>query len=191
MPQPITNQSMLNLLMRNTNILIIIILSITIPPLAKANQISQTNCSYSIQIETTCAPSAETTDHISLRFSDPTGNLIIVKHLKNPKLIYVPKNGVNKPGGGLQRCSIAMFEASGACMKQSVCALYLKRVGSDGWRPGWVKVFHQEKGGREVQISYNFYFRRFVPQNVWFGFDYCHSRRGGFVPHVTTFGEDD
>ncbi|KAK4835353.1 hypothetical protein QYF36_008756 [Acer negundo] len=131
------------------------------------------------QVETTCAVSAETTDHISLRFSDSKGNLIIVKHLKNPKLIIAPKNGVKKPvgGGGFQRCSTDMFEVNGgACMEQSVCALYLKRVGSDEWRPGWVKVFHQDNGGRQVQVSYTFYFRTFVPENVWFGFDYCHSR---------------
>ncbi|KAI9157565.1 hypothetical protein LWI28_024515 [Acer negundo] len=173
---------MLNLLMKNTNILTIIFIlsTITIPPPSKANQkIPQTNCSYSIQVETTCAVSAETTDHISLRFSDSKGNLIIVKHLKNPKLIIAPKNGVKKPvgGGGFQRCSTDMFEVNGgACMEQSVCALYLKRVGSDEWRPGWVKVFHQDNGGRQVQVSYTFYFRTFVPENVWFGFDYCHSR---------------
>ncbi|KAK2633822.1 hypothetical protein Ddye_028614 [Dipteronia dyeriana] len=46
-----------------------------------------------VQVETTCAYSAKTTDHISLRFSDTKGNLIILKHLKNPKLIIAPKNG--------------------------------------------------------------------------------------------------
>ncbi|KAJ0102133.1 hypothetical protein Patl1_06212 [Pistacia atlantica] len=174
------------------NILFIFILSIiiTIFPLTKANQplnqtslISQGNiCSYSIEIETSCAAAAETTDHISVRFSDSAGNLIIVKHLKNPKLLYAPKNGGKKQGGGLQRCSINMFNANGACMKKSVCALYVKRVGSDEWRPGWIKVVHQEENGRAVPVSYTFYFRKFVPENVWFGFDYCHSRVG-FKPH--------
>ncbi|KAH9703352.1 Deaminated glutathione amidase /cytosolic [Citrus sinensis] len=43
------------------------------------------------KIETTCAPSAETTDRISVRFSDSAGDLIIIKHLKDPKLLYGPK----------------------------------------------------------------------------------------------------
>ncbi|EEF37314.1 conserved hypothetical protein [Ricinus communis] len=149
-------------------------------------------CSYSIEIETTCAPSADTKDHVSARFSDSSGNLIIVKHLKNPKLVY-PPNGLRKQGGvygGFGRCAVDMFEVSGPCMKQSICSLYLKKVGSDNWRPGWVKVLHQEgSNGHLVQVSYMFYFRRFLPENVWYGFDYCHSKEG-FQPHVATFGKD-
>lgn len=174
---------------KKANILIVFILSINVvSPLAKANQptnlasqISEGNCSYLIQIETTCAPSADTTDHISVRFIDSSGNLIIVKHLRNPKLLNSPKYDLKKSAGRensefqFKRCSISSFEAKGACMKKSVCALYLKRVGSDDWRPGWVKVLHQEDSGRAVPVSYTFYFRTFLPGNVWYGFDYCHS----------------
>lgn len=137
----------------------------------------QRNCSYSIEIETTCAPYAETRDHVSVRFSDSEGNLIIVKHLKNPKLLYTPKNGAKQGGGygGFGRCAIDMFEARGPCVSDKECSLYLIKVGSDEWRPGWVKVYQQE-GGSLVQMSYMFYFRTFVPQNVWYGFNYCHSK---------------
>lgn len=65
-------------------------------PTNHAGQASQGNCTYSIQIETTCAPSAETTDH---RFNDSAGDFIIIKHLKNPKLLYGPK----EKNGGFQR----------------------------------------------------------------------------------------
>lgn len=82
------------------------------------------------------------------------------------------------------------FEARGACMKQSVSALYLQRVESDEWRPGWAKVLHQEESRRPVPVSYTSYFRTFVPENVWYGFDYGHSNIG-FVPHVATFGEEN
>lgn len=148
---------------------------------------SKPNCTYSIEIETTCAPSAETTDHVSVRFSDFKGDLIIVKHLNNPKLLYAPKGGSKRGGyGGFGRCAIDVFEASGPCMSSRVCSLYLKKVGADEWRPGWVKVLHQQDGGHEEPVSYVFYFRTFVPENVWYGFDYCHSK-GGFVPHVVSF----
>ncbi|KAL6326465.1 hypothetical protein AAG906_008327 [Vitis piasezkii] len=136
------------------------------------------NCSYSIEIETTCAPSAKTTDRISVRFSDMAGNL----------LLYAPR-GMKNPGGvygGFQRCAIDMFEASGACMSQIVCSLYLKKFGSDGWRPGWVKVLHRWDDGRLAPVSHTFYFRTFVPENVWYGFDYCRSR-GGLTPHIASF----
>lgn len=135
---------------------------------------SKTNCTYSIEIETTCAQSAETTDHVSVRFGDSEGNLIIVKHLNNPKLLYAPKGGLRRRGyGGFGRCAKDMFKASGPCMSQRVCSLYLKRVGSDDWRPGRVKVLHQQDGSRVVPVSYVFYFRTFVPENVWYGFNYC------------------
>ncbi|KAL5569189.1 hypothetical protein UlMin_025764 [Ulmus minor] len=151
---------------------------------------TQKNCSYSIKIETTCAPSAETKDHVSIRFGDSQGNLVIVKHLKSPKLLYAPKNGVQKGSayGGFGRCAIDMFEASGACMSERACSLYLKKVGSDEWRPGWVKV-HQQEGGRLVQVSCVFYFRTFVPENVWYGFNYCHTK-GSFVPKVANFDRE-
>ncbi|GLT54911.1 hypothetical protein SLA2020_280690 [Shorea laevis] len=171
-----------------TSILMIFIFIVFItifPPAASGN-----NCSYSVEIETTCAPSAETADHVSVRFSDSLGNLIIVKHLKNPKLVNSPKDGLKQQGGaygGFQRCAIDMFEVSGPCMRQRVCSLYLKKVGSDNWRPGWVKVLHRKDGGEAVPVSYMFYFRTFVPENVWYGFDYCHSRRG-FMPHAAGFG---
>ncbi|XP_059458461.1 embryo-specific protein ATS3B-like [Corylus avellana] len=171
--------------MIKTSILIIFIVSIIFPPAFgnkpndQALQGPHRNCSYSVEIETTCAPSAETADH----------------HLKNPKLIYAPKDGSKQQQGGgayggFQRCAIDMFEASGACMRQRVCSLYLKKVGSDDWRPGWVKVLHHQDpddGGDAVPVSYMFYFRTFVPENVWYGFDYCHSR-GGLMPHAAGFG---
>ena len=186
--------------MKRTSILLIFIVSITIFSSAFGNKPnnqallgSQKNCSYSIEIQTTCAPSADTTDHVSIRFSDSLGNLIIVKHLKNPKLLYAPKGGLKKQGGaysGFERCAIDMFEASGPCMSQRVCSLYLKKVGSDNWRPGWVKVLHTQDGGHVVPVSYMFYFRTFVPENVWYGFDYCHSN-GAFMSHAADFSRKD
>ncbi|XP_042482922.1 embryo-specific protein ATS3A-like [Macadamia integrifolia] len=159
-------------------IMITIILAFTFLSLF-INGVEPTNCSYSIVIETTCAPLAETTDVISIRFSDSSGNLVIVKHLKNPKLLYSPKgSGARKKGDlyhGFERCAIDMFEATGACMEKNVCSLYVKKFGSDGWRPGWVKVLRREDDGRVSPNSYPFYFRTFVPENVWFGFDYCTS----------------
>lgn len=136
---------------------------------------SQANCSYTIEIQTTCTPNVKTTSPIGIRFSDKDGNLVILKHLKKQGSVC----------GSFRRWAMDGFDARGPCMSRRVCSLYLKRVGSDEWRPGWVKVIQQlESGG--VQVSYMFYFRVFVPQNVWYGFDYCHSY-AGFIPHVASF----
>ncbi|XP_077212872.1 embryo-specific protein ATS3A-like [Tasmannia lanceolata] len=149
------------------------------------------NCTYSIEIETTCAPFAGTTNVVGVRFGDSDGNLILVKHLKDPKLVYDPKDGVKKQGksyGGFERCAIDMFETNGTCLSRWACYLYLKRSGSDEWRPGWVKVLRRREDGSVFPVSYMFYFRIFVPDNVWFGFNYCWSNRGSMPQMATSLG---
>ena len=53
-----------------------------------------------------------------------------------------------------------------------------------------MKVLHTQDGGHVVPVSYMFYFRTFVPENVWYGFDYCHSN-GAFMPHAADFSRKD
>ncbi|KAK9127219.1 hypothetical protein Syun_016016 [Stephania yunnanensis] len=151
---------------------------------------SQNDCSYSIEIETTCAASAGTEDsNIGLRFGDSAKNLVVVKQLRNPKMEYYDRRvGVVKKHRWFERCEIDMFETSGVrCMDGPVCSLYLKQRGSDKWRPGWVKVLHRSgstsANATYSQVSYVFYYRTFVPKNVWFGFDYCGSRKVSALPH--------
>ncbi|KAL6011162.1 hypothetical protein ACLOJK_001606 [Asimina triloba] len=142
----------------------------------------QGNCSYAIKIQTTCAPFAGTTDAVGIRFGDLAGNLVVVKHLRNPQLVFDPREGKRKHGslyGGFKRCAVDMFVVNGTCMAGNVCSLYVKKFGLDRWMPGWVKVLRQpSKNSRMLPISYTFYFRKFVPENVWFGFNYCGSNRG-------------
>ncbi|XP_068667772.1 embryo-specific protein ATS3A-like [Aristolochia californica] len=141
--------------------------------------LSQRNCSYAIEVETSCTPSAGTTSIIGVRFGDSIENAIVVRHLKNPKLLYSPRRG-SKQGSdynGLEACAIDQFEANGDCMNKRVCSLYVKRLGSDEWRPDWIKVVRLRVDGRSSTFSYPFYFRVFVPENVWFGFNYCDSNR--------------
>lgn len=112
-----------------------------------------------------------------------------MKPLKNPKLLYAPK-GFRKQGGayrGFERCVIDMFEASGTCMKQGVCSLYLKKVGSDNWRPGWVKALHQEDIGHLEPVSY---ILECLCQTMRYGFDYRRSKEGS-TPSIASFGGDD
>ncbi|XP_068644910.1 embryo-specific protein ATS3A-like [Aristolochia californica] len=140
---------------------------------------SQRNCSYAIDVETSCTPTAGTTSIIGVRFGDSVQNSIVVRHLKNPKLLYSPRKD-NKQGNdynGFEACEINQFEANGPCMDKRVCSLYVKRLGSDEWRPGWIKVLSLREDGRTSTFSYPFYFRVFVPENVWFGFNYCDSNR--------------
>ncbi|KAL4189487.1 hypothetical protein AMTRI_Chr08g165610 [Amborella trichopoda] len=152
---------------------------------------SKGNCSYWVEIETTCAPQADTASIVGVRFGDNNGNHVVTRHLKNPKLVYDPKLGQRKQGAvykGFDRCAIDMFEVQGSCMERAVCYLYLRRMGPDGWRPGWVKVLHNHGlGGADLSpVSGTFYFRTFLPENVWFGFDYCESNQ----PHLPQEAKD-
>ncbi|KAG9453744.1 hypothetical protein H6P81_006648 [Aristolochia fimbriata] len=151
---------------------------------------SQPNCSYAIEVETTCTPSAGTNSIIGVRFGDSIENSIIVRHLKNPKLLYSPRRN-NRQGSdysGFEACAIDEFEANGPCMNHRVCSLYVKRLGSDEWRPGWIKVLSlQENAQGTSTSSYPFYFRVFVPENVWFGFNYCDSNRPPLPEVVSDF----
>ncbi|XP_019052854.1 PREDICTED: uncharacterized protein LOC109114517 [Nelumbo nucifera] len=195
----ITKVAMLGFSMNTQAIIILLIfaLSVIVSPLADGVQpanpmshASQANCTYSIVIETTCAPSADTKGVVGVRFGDSAGNLVVVKHLKNPKSLNAPKEGARKQGGtyrAFERCAVDVFDTSGPCMSRSVCSLYLKQFGADRWRPGWVKVLHRRDDSRLSLASYLFYFRTFVPENVWFGFDYCNPHQGS-LPKVPTLG---
>nr|ABK21987.1 unknown [Picea sitchensis] len=150
------------------------------PPLATMLPGQQKgNCSYAVEIETTCAPSAETADQVGVRFGDPLGNHVVAAHLKHPAPVFNPGLGHQKQGGthvqykAFDRCAIDRFEVEGPCMQRGICYLYLKRVGADDWRPGWAKVLCKHKDGLLAPASDMFYFRTFLPSNVWFGFDYC------------------
>ncbi|KAK9154170.1 hypothetical protein Sjap_001650 [Stephania japonica] len=164
-------------------------------PFVSSSTSSQNNCSYFIEIETTCAASAGTKDaDIGIRFGDSSRNLVVMKQLRNPKMEYYDRRvGVVKKQRWFERCEIDMFETTGVrCMAGPVCALYLKQRGSDKWRPGWVKVLHRSgSGGGYSQVSYVFYYRTFVPENVWFGFDYCGSSKVSAMPHELVGLEDD
>ncbi|KAL5700547.1 hypothetical protein ACHQM5_025974 [Ranunculus cassubicifolius] len=176
------------------NLLILLFSILIFFPFNFYNALQPSNhaCSYTIQIETTCATSAGTKDPVGIRFGDSNGNLVIIKNLKNPKMLYGPKLGTRKQWGvyrGFERCAVDMYEVGGVCMSQGVCSLYVKQFGADGWRPGWVKVLRQEGNGPAKVISDVFYFRRFVPQNVWFGLNYCDTNKRA-QPQTVSFVED-
>ncbi|GLJ24167.1 hypothetical protein SUGI_0461040 [Cryptomeria japonica] len=151
----------------------------TRPPATMLPGQQKGNCTYAVEIETTCAPSAATADHVGVRFGDSEGNHVVAKNLKHPEPIWNPRMGrenKDKQWNNYQpfdKCAIDRFEVEGPCMQRGICYLYLKRVGADEWRPGWAKVLHKKSDGVVSPVSDTFYFRMFLPSNVWFGFDYC------------------
>ncbi|KAH9293586.1 hypothetical protein KI387_041209 [Taxus chinensis] len=121
-------------------------------------------CSYIVNVETSCVVEAGTADPISLRFGDSAGNHVLEKHLKTPI------EGDNQ--NPFKWCSSAKFKIDGPCVNHSICYLYLKRTGSDEWRPARA-VVHSATDNQPHGAVDTFYFRRFIPSNVWHGYDYC------------------
>ncbi|XP_024982207.1 embryo-specific protein ATS3A-like [Cynara cardunculus var. scolymus] len=140
------------------------------------------NCTYAITVKTTCIKGADTTNHVSIRFGDSNSNDIFVhrlnsKHVKrlDPLEPQVLDDVPTKP---FQACTIDQFEHKSHCVDSPVCYLYLKLTGQDDWRPGFAQVRVLE--GPHLSSDY-FYFRRYLPRNVWHGMDVCDT-------DVTPFG---
>ncbi|GLJ24189.1 hypothetical protein SUGI_0461350 [Cryptomeria japonica] len=148
--------------------LLLFLLVIAVAPICSSSPTSTTekglNCSYIVNVETSCTAGAGTGDHVSLRFGDSAGNHVLAKHLKEPI-----EGNQEKP---FQWCSSAKFKIEGPCVNQSVCYLYLKRIGADHWRPARARV-HSAVDHKPFGPVDTFYFRRFIPSNVWHGYDYC------------------
>ncbi|EXB53234.1 hypothetical protein L484_007177 [Morus notabilis] len=140
------------------------------------------NCAYTVTIETTCAKGAETSNHISLRFGDTNSNDVLVKHLNSKHVRKLdplePEVLDDVPRKPFQACTVDQFQVKGQCVDSPVCYLYLKLAGSDDWRPGLAQVRVLE--GSNLSSNF-FYFRRYLPRNVWHGLDVCDK-------DVTPFG---
>lgn len=112
------------------------------------------SCSYVVKIKTSCSPFAGTDDRISIAFGDAFGNQVYVARLDDPTI------------DTFERCSTDSFTILGPCV-YNICYLYLLRVGSDQWKPEWVRVYY----GRSQPVS--FYYDVIIPASLWYGFDFC------------------
>ncbi|KAI9107479.1 hypothetical protein K1719_021516 [Acacia pycnantha] len=81
---------------------------------------SNDNCSYHLNIETSCFSPSHTRDHISLVFGDKYGHEV-----------YVPRLD-EFPSATLGRCTLSFVDFTGPCTSQ-ICYLYFYRIGSDGY----------------------------------------------------------
>ncbi|KAE8687251.1 WD repeat-containing protein 44-like [Hibiscus syriacus] len=117
---------------------------------------------------------ADTSDHVSLRFGDEKSNDIIVEHLNSKHVRQVdplqPLVLDDIPRKPFQACLVDEFQVKGQCMESPICYLYLKQSGNDDWRPGFAQVEALEDSGLS---STSFFFRRYLPRNVWHGSDLC------------------
>ncbi|XP_007016606.2 PREDICTED: uncharacterized protein LOC18590804 [Theobroma cacao] len=140
------------------------------------------NCTYTVTIQTSCTKGAETSDYVSLRFGDIKSNDIVVQHLNSKHVRKLdplqPAVLDDIPTKPFQACLVDEFQVTGQCVESPICYLYLKLSGNDDWRPGFAQVESLEES--HLSSRY-FYFRRYLPRNVWHGSDLCDKE-------VTPFG---
>ncbi len=90
------------------------------------------------------------------------------------RLAYLQWKSISKIKGDdptidtFERCSTDSFTIWGPCV-YSACYLYLMCVGSDQWKPEWVRVYYG--GGQYVSFFYDV----FIPTSIWYGFNLCNS----------------
>nr|UCJ02214.1 ATS3-like protein [Euphorbia tirucalli] len=121
-------------------------------------QTLQRGCTYIVEIVTSCGSPVYTRDHISIAFGDAYNNQVYV-----PRLDAVSSST-------FKRCSKDTFQISGGPCLHQLCYFYVKRSGYDGWKPETVTVYGNNIG--TVTFTYN----RFVPGDVWYGFNLCNDR---------------
>ncbi|CAM0879837.1 unnamed protein product [Alopecurus aequalis] len=109
-------------------------------------------CWYTVQIKTSCASPAHTSDTISLAFGDVYKDEVYAASLGGG-------------GGAFDRCATDTFKIGGPC-GYGVCYLYLRRA---GWTPEWVRVYEPTAPGTYSTFRYG----DALPNNVWYGFDRC------------------
>jgi hypothetical protein len=112
------------------------------------------SCWYTVQIKTSCASPAHTSDTISLAFGDVYKDEVYAAQL----------GGF---AGAFDRCATDTFKISGPC-GYGVCYLYLRRAGRTGWTPEWVRVYETA-----ADTPSTFRYGDPLPNNVWYGFDRC------------------
>ncbi|GAV71390.1 ATS3 domain-containing protein [Cephalotus follicularis] len=171
--------------MRNFKVLVLSFCIFLLALLAVGESLSQAkkaNCTYTVTIETTCIQGASTTNHVSLRFGDTKSNDILVPHLTSKHLRQLdplhPMVLDDMPRKPFQACMVDQFQFKGGCVESPVCYMYLKLAGDDDWRPGFSQIRVLE---RSHMSSKYFYFRRYLPRHVWYGYDVCDRE-------VTPFG---
>ncbi|XP_065865030.1 embryo-specific protein ATS3A-like [Euphorbia lathyris] len=112
-------------------------------------------CSYTVEIVTSCSSPRSTSDEISLVFGDAYENEVYIHRLNDPY------------SSTFDRCSQDTFDISNGPCVNDICYLYVKRSGYDGWKPETITVYGYST--RTITFTYN----HFVPDDVWYGFDFC------------------
>ncbi|MCD9643562.1 hypothetical protein HAX54_031145 [Datura stramonium] len=122
----------------------------------ETNQTAATarSCSYTLTIKTSCSSPKYTRDRVSIAFGDAYGFEVYAPRLDDPSARI------------FERCSTDTFQIRGPCIYE-ICYIYLKRVGSDGWKPESVKVYGPDRPA--ITFKYN----KLLPNGVWFGFNHC------------------
>ncbi|KAJ0238193.1 hypothetical protein HA466_0242970 [Hirschfeldia incana] len=136
------------------------ILSISDQPLLISSVVhdEEESCPYTVLVTTSCFSPDLSRDQITLALGDANGDKVFAPRLDEPL----------SGGGGFEKCSSDTFQVKGQCL-DAICSLYIYRSGTDGWIPETVEIY--EEGSKSVKFDFN----KTVPENTWYGHNYCNS----------------
>ncbi|KAL0692177.1 hypothetical protein Bca4012_059357 [Brassica carinata] len=151
-----------------SSILLLLLLSFTSPILSISDQpllISsvihdeEESCPYTVIVTTSCFSPDLSRDQITLALGDANGDKVVAPRLEEP---------LSTGGGGFEKCSSDTFQVKGQCL-DAICSVYIYRSGPDGWIPETVEIY--EEGSKSVKFEFN----ENVPENTWYGHNYCNN----------------
>ncbi|CAL4895468.1 unnamed protein product [Urochloa decumbens] len=140
-------------------LLLLLALALALSSSAAAAPAPARQCAYTLRVKTSCASPARTSDAVSVAFGDAYRN--------EAQAARLPTSGGGGSRAALERCGTDTFRVRGPC-GYGVCYLYLRRAGSVGWTPEWVRVYEPASSTPST-----FYFGDPLANGVWYGTDRC------------------
>ncbi|GLJ24181.1 hypothetical protein SUGI_0461250 [Cryptomeria japonica] len=121
------------------------------------------NCSYTLEVETSCYLLSGTDERVLVRFGDKSfydknKTEVLERHLSESM-----NEGNAKP---FKRCKTDKFNLSGPCVKDKLCYAYFKVDGKDDWRVNHAIIYHEN--GEDI-----FRLDKKLPGNAWYGREFC------------------
>ncbi|ESW24375.1 hypothetical protein PHAVU_004G125400 [Phaseolus vulgaris] len=114
------------------------------------------NCSYLVNISTSCSSPKFTWEKIGIAFGDAYGNKVNKTRLDGP---------VSRT---FEQCSFDVFEINGACVSH-ICYVYLYRSGAvEDWKPQTLKIYCNN-----TWFLTHYFFNFSLPDATWYGSHWC------------------
>ncbi|XP_068500920.1 embryo-specific protein ATS3B-like [Phaseolus vulgaris] len=109
-------------------------------------------CSYVVNVETSCSSSFYARGKIDVLFGDAIGNEVYVPQLHGP----------------FEDCTMNIYDIYGALCSTQICRLHIYWSGDGGL------ILEKVSIHSNYYDPVTFYYHTYIPEGGFYGFDYCH-----------------